>query len=195
VPGREHPNVVGDVRAALGFVANWRLIATQHTYAGITADPSPVQHYWSLGIEEQFYLVFPLLVAVCLRWRRAALATVLALLAGGSLVLQLAVQDPTRTYFGTDTRALELLVGTLLALWWTRSSLQGRAPVGGRVRRRGRSGADRIAGAVRRRARERPLAVPRRFRADGRGQHRAAGRGAARPGDDTRARRSPARAS
>ena len=133
VPGREHPNVVGDIRAALGFVANWRLIATQHTYAGITADPSPVQHYWSLGIEEQFYLVFPLLVALCLRWRRAALAVALAVLAVGSLVLQLAIQDPTRTYFGTDTRALELLVGTLLALWWSRRSLEGRPPVGGRV--------------------------------------------------------------
>ena len=133
VPGREHPNVVGDIRAALAFVANWRLIATQHTYAGITADPSPVQHYWSLGIEEQFYLVFPLLVALCLRWRRAVLATALAVLAGGSLVLQMVVQDPTRTYFGTDTRALELLVGTLLALWWARPSLAGRAPVSGRV--------------------------------------------------------------
>jgi len=133
VPGREHPNVVGDARAALGFVANWRLIVTQHTYAGITADPSPVQHYWSLGIEEQFYLVFPLLVALCLRRNRRLLATVLVTLAGASLVAQALVNDPTRAYFGTDTRAFELLAGTLLALWWGRRSLDGRAAVGARA--------------------------------------------------------------
>ena len=133
VPGRQHPNVVGDVRAALGFVVNWRLIATQHTYAGITADPSPVQHYWSLAIEEQFYLLFPLIVALCLRRSRTALAMVLGALAAASLGAQLTIHDPTRAYFGTDTRALELLAGALLALWWVRAEARHKGPLSARV--------------------------------------------------------------
>ena len=90
--------------AALGFVLNWRFIATQGTYAAVVSDPSPVQHYWSLAIEEQFYLLFPLLVTVCLRRARSLLTGVLVALAGASLVVQLLVHDDRlRVYYGTDT--------------------------------------------------------------------------------------------
>ena len=53
----------GDVLAALGYVANWRFYLSGQSYAQLFSAPSPVLHFWSLAIEEQFYLVFPLLVA------------------------------------------------------------------------------------------------------------------------------------
>ncbi len=49
----------GDVLAALAYVANWRFIFQDQSYADLFTSPSPVQHFWSLAIEEQFYFVFP----------------------------------------------------------------------------------------------------------------------------------------
>jgi peptidoglycan/LPS O-acetylase OafA/YrhL len=133
VPETQRIGSVGDVRAALGFVLNWRFIATQGTYAAVVADPSPVQHYWSLAIEEQFYLLFPLLVSLCLRRARGVLTGVLVALAGASLVIQLlAHDDRVRSYYGTDTRALELLVGALLAIWFARTMDRSDEPRGRR---------------------------------------------------------------
>jgi peptidoglycan/LPS O-acetylase OafA/YrhL len=116
-------NLRGDVIAALAYVANWRFIITQQSYAQLFAAPSPVLHFWSLAIEEQFYLVFPLVVAGVLavaRGSRRALGLVLVLAAGGSLALLWLLytpgQDPSRVYYGTGTRAFELLLGALLAI-------------------------------------------------------------------------------
>ena len=85
-PGGQVRGLGGDVLAALGYVANWRFVAAGRDYAQLFADPSPLQHFWSLAIEEQFYVVFPLVLAAVLwllRRRphqsvRAALAAVLA---------------------------------------------------------------------------------------------------------------------
>ncbi len=89
-----------------------------------SAAPSPVLHFWSLAIEEQFYLVFPVIVVVTFKvfkGSRRAVAVVLALLLAGLagvdvLVLYSPGQDVSRVYYGTGTRALELLLGALLAL-------------------------------------------------------------------------------
>jgi peptidoglycan/LPS O-acetylase OafA/YrhL len=112
-----------DVIAALSDVANWRFVVAGQSYADLFAEPSPVQHFWSLAIEEQFYATFPLLVAVVLAVRRRprlVLFAVLALLAAGSTVLMFGLRAPhsdfTRVYYGTDTRAVELLAGALLAV-------------------------------------------------------------------------------
>lgn len=110
----------GDVFAALAYIENWWLIHTQQIYTLIFGQASPVQHFWSLSIEEQFYLVFPLLCLGMHRFlrRRAYIAGVFAVLATGSFTLALSRSlngDFARAYYGTDSRAGELLVGVTLA--------------------------------------------------------------------------------
>jgi peptidoglycan/LPS O-acetylase OafA/YrhL len=111
----------GDALATLGYVANWRFVLSGQSYAHLFDAPSPLLHAWSLAIEEQFYVVFPLLVVGVLKaakGRRSALAWVLGLLTVGSVVTSIALRsDVTRVYYGTDTRAAELLLGALLAIW------------------------------------------------------------------------------
>jgi len=116
-------NLRADVVAAFANVANWRFVFAGQVYDDLFAQPSPLQHFWSLAVEEQFYLVFPLLVAGLLavaRGRRWALAAGLVAGAIGSTLLMRALHQPgdapLRVYFGTDTRAAEILVGALLAL-------------------------------------------------------------------------------
>jgi peptidoglycan/LPS O-acetylase OafA/YrhL len=115
-----------DGLSALTEVANWRFVFGDQSYAALFSAPSPVQHFWSLAIEEQFYLVFPLIVVATLtrtKGDRKGLAIVVALLGLASAVLAAALfhpgEDPARVYYGTDTRAVELLMGALLAIGLT----------------------------------------------------------------------------
>ena len=119
-----------DAVAAFFWVANWTFVADKTDYFSQGAPPSPLQHAWSLGVEEQYYIVWPLLlvaVAVLLAARarrRQGLATVggvrftvfllavfgaLGSAAAAILLASNATRD--RVYFGTDTRAQALLVG------------------------------------------------------------------------------------
>ena len=111
----------------LGYLANWRFIADGTTYTDALYGQSPLRHTWSLAIEEQFYIVFPLLVVgvgALLRWRAEALRwTIGAVAVVGTLasatwmaVLWGDGRDPSRGYFGTDTRVHSLLVGVLLGV-------------------------------------------------------------------------------
>jgi len=112
-------SVRGDVLSALGYVANWRFVVVGRDYGRLFSDPSPVQHFWSLAIEEQFYVVVPLVVVGLaalvgrhrLRWWLAGVFTVLLT---GSVVSGWLV-SPIHAYYGTDTRAAELLIGALAA--------------------------------------------------------------------------------
>jgi peptidoglycan/LPS O-acetylase OafA/YrhL/4-amino-4-deoxy-L-arabinose transferase-like glycosyltransferase len=111
----------GDMVAALLYVANWRFFFTGQSYGQLFSAPSPVQHYWSLAIEEQFYFVFPVVVGLVL-WAggRRALWGVLGAAAAASLAACVALAGhPDQVYYGTHTRAFELLAGALLALWWS----------------------------------------------------------------------------
>ena len=109
-----------DVLGSVGYVANWRFLFSHTSYADLFSAPSPVQHFWSLAIEEQFYLVYPLVAYLALRLGgRRLLGAVLVTGTIGSVVWSLHLHAALdRVYYGTDTRAAELLVGGLLALSW-----------------------------------------------------------------------------
>jgi peptidoglycan/LPS O-acetylase OafA/YrhL len=110
----------GDVVAAALNVANWRFLFEDRSYAALFDAPSPVLHFWSLAIEEQFYWAFPLLTAGVLAVGRGSLriyGAVLAGLLGASAVLTLVFSDRHDTvYYATPTRMGEILVGALLAI-------------------------------------------------------------------------------
>ena len=120
----------GDALASLGYVLNWRLIFTEQSYFAAAAGPSPLQHLWSLSIEEQFYLALPLLLGAILAFRPTARHGAMLLL-GAALVstawrfaLEAPGVDPSRIYYGTDTRAAGLLIGATLAIVWVPSRLR-----------------------------------------------------------------------
>jgi len=112
------PGIAGDIRAALLNVANWRFAFSKVTYADTISAPSPLKHYWSLAVEEQYYLIYPIIAIVALRRSRRAFAVALAAMAVFSIVAQLLVTSQNRAYLGTDTRLSELAIGGLAALGW-----------------------------------------------------------------------------
>jgi len=118
----ELAQIRGDAFGTLGYVANWHQIFAHQSYFALFTAPSPLNHTWSLAIEEQFYVIWPLIfVALLARFARstpkAVLATSLAL-AGVSSVVMIVLYNPAdtnRVYFGTDTRAAAILFGAALA--------------------------------------------------------------------------------
>jgi peptidoglycan/LPS O-acetylase OafA/YrhL len=115
-----------DILSALGYVANWRFIAAGQGYFQQFLTPSPVRHLWSLAIEEQFYIFWPLLTfaafALARRnrvWGRRIVLTLLgAAIAASVLLLALMYNgsDPSTAYYATFTRAHELLIGAVAAV-------------------------------------------------------------------------------
>lgn len=108
-----------DALATLAYVANWRAIFSHKSYWELFAAPSLLEHTWSLAIEEQFYVVWPLVVVLVLRRGASRSILVLALaLTALSMAAMLALFDPahvSRVYLGTDTRAAGILAGAALA--------------------------------------------------------------------------------
>jgi peptidoglycan/LPS O-acetylase OafA/YrhL len=129
-PG-ELAGIRGDALATLGYVANWRAILADKSYWELFVSPSPLEHTWSLSIEEQFYVVWPLVVVVVLRrFGVRALFVVSAGLALCSMLAMAALFDPQRTmraYYGTDTRAAAILAGAAFACVAPRSPVSGPA--------------------------------------------------------------------
>ncbi|HKO50330.1 MAG TPA: acyltransferase family protein [Polyangiaceae bacterium] len=105
--------------AALAYVANWQAIFRHQSYWQLFAAPSPLEHTWSLSIEEQFYVLWPLLVSLVLRRRGTrTLLGVCLVLSASSMAAMWFVFDPgntTRAYLGTDTRMAGILFGAALA--------------------------------------------------------------------------------
>lgn len=126
VPRGSWDQFLGEIRAATTYTQNWHLAAAAVDYLGADNAPSPVQHFWSLSAEEQFYLVWPVLIlgAMLLATRRrrdlrrpAVTATLVAVTVG-SLAFSIhdTAADPAAAYFITPTRAWEFGAGALLAL-------------------------------------------------------------------------------
>ncbi|MEZ5179090.1 MAG: acyltransferase family protein [Acidimicrobiales bacterium] len=115
----------GAMRAASLYYSNWYFIQQATDYFAADVQGSPVLHFWSLSVEEQFYVAWPLLFAGLTLLarragrRRAAItqgAVALAMVGSAAWALWLARTDLDRAYYGTDTRAYQLLAGALLAL-------------------------------------------------------------------------------
>ncbi|HEX2708260.1 MAG TPA: acyltransferase family protein, partial [Solirubrobacterales bacterium] len=121
----------GDAGASLLYFANWHFIFSQQSYFEQFQAPSLFTHLWSLSVEEQFYLFWPVVFAAGMKlFGRGRL--VLGVLAGaiGSVVLAWILFNPgsdaSRVYYGTDTHAVGLLMGVALALVWSPSELRRR---------------------------------------------------------------------
>jgi peptidoglycan/LPS O-acetylase OafA/YrhL len=150
LPG-EVARLRGDAIAAFGYVTNWYLVFGHESYFEAVGRPSLLKHLWSLAVEEQFYLLWPPVLAAglsvgALRWRRRrVLLLALAGAAASALLMAILYRpelDPSRIYFGTDTRATGLLLGAALAFVWapvgTNCSAAAKLRRLHRVRRRGR---------------------------------------------------------
>ena len=129
----ERARIQADGLAALAYVANWHTIVAGRSYWDLFAAPSPFEHTWSLSIEEQFYVAWPLVAWVALRARRPRLAlglvaAGLTLASGLALARAFDAVGASRAYLGTDTRAAAILAGAGMAC-----ALHGRAPLAGRA--------------------------------------------------------------
>ncbi len=120
-----------DVVAALLFFTNWWYIFQDVSYFEAMGAPSPVTHFWSLAIEEQFYLIWPpillLLLSKRVRKRHIQLGLLIAAVASvaAMAVLYAPQGDPSRVYYGTDTRAFSLIIGALLAFEFPPARVNG----------------------------------------------------------------------
>ena len=115
----------GDVIAALTYTTNWFLIFSEQSYFDAFGRPSPLKHLWSLAVEEQFYIVWPVVFGFAIKkvgGKAGRLFGPLVLGAIASTALMWLMYDPdgdpSRVYYGTDTRAAGILLGGALACVW-----------------------------------------------------------------------------
>lgn len=137
-----------DILPSLLFFNNWWQIAQNVSYFNALGDPSPLTHFWSLAIEEQFYLIWPPLLFAMVSMHvskpntRRVVLGLAAVSALAMMVLYNPAADPSRVYYGTDTRVFSLLLGAWMAFIPDRDL----AP----VRLAHRLGLNRLAGAAKR---------------------------------------------
>lgn len=136
LPPSQWRGVASEIVASALYFENWWLAAQSVDYLGAENAPGPLQHFWSLSIEEQFYFVWPLLMigtgALCRRrgWRlRPALGAALGTVFVVSLALSVyeTIHAPQAAYFVSHTRFWELALGGLLAVAGTRAAIAGES--------------------------------------------------------------------
>lgn len=112
----------GETLSSVFYSSNWWFIFREVSYFDSFGSPSPIKNLWSLAIEQQFYLLWPLLLAAGVKFCHSRKTLFFLVLAGalGSAVWMAVLyqpgEDPSRIYYGTDTRCFELLIGSLLAM-------------------------------------------------------------------------------
>lgn len=122
----------GDSLAALFYVSNWWYIYHKLSYFDNFNQISPLNHFWSLAVEEQFYVVWPFIISLGLYYiKKQSRMTLLICLGAFASALAMAILyepgvDPSRIYYGTDTRAFSLLIGAVLALVWPSNRLANK---------------------------------------------------------------------
>ena len=140
-----YPTLREDAISALFYYANWHFIGVGSNYFSQTALTSPLTHTWSLAVEEQFYLVWPLLVLGVVKiWKSTVALLIVCVVGALASSIEMGVLyspgDVNRVYYGTDTRAQSLLVGAalavLLSLWADRRRRVGTVPAGSDQARR-----------------------------------------------------------
>ncbi len=111
-----------EILASVFYASNWYLIFHEVSYFDSFSPPSPLGHLWSLAIEAQFYLVWPLLLGLGARlfrhrkWLIAGTSLIVLMSAAAMALLYIPGHDPSRVYYGTDTRAFALMLGALAAM-------------------------------------------------------------------------------
>ncbi|MEH6944016.1 acyltransferase family protein [Bacillus sp. JJ722] len=124
-----------DFLPAILYVSNWWYIFHDVSYFESMGVPSVLTHFWSLAIEEQFYIVWPLFIFLVLsiKLKRKPIIIITMLIAFASaLAMGIMYEpgaDPSRVYYGTDTRAFSLLIGAMLALIWPSHKLSTKVPM------------------------------------------------------------------
>lgn len=121
---RPSPTIFGDAVSVFAWVANWRFVLAGHSYANLFSQPSPFEHMWSLAVEEQVYLLLPVIALFLLGRRgpanRIRLGIGLAIAVVASTIAVVALRTPgaapLHEYYGTDARLAEPVVGALLAI-------------------------------------------------------------------------------
>ncbi|BAH16815.1 acyltransferase family protein [Macrococcoides caseolyticum] len=121
-----------DVIAALLYISNWWYIFDGLSYFE-SFEARPLEHLWSLAIEEQFYLLFPLILILMLnKWSKKNILLLFFVVSILSAILMSTLYDPaanvSRIYFGTDTRLQTLLLGVMCAFIWPAFKLKYDAP-------------------------------------------------------------------
>ncbi|MCE4044627.1 MAG: acetyltransferase [Lysinibacillus fusiformis] len=122
----------GDALSSIFYSSNWWFIFHKLSYFDSFGSPSPLKNLWSLAIEEQFYVIWPLLLMIGLYVvkKQSKLAKIVFFGAICSALLMAILYqpgaDPSRVYYGTDTRCFELLIGCWLALIWPMKRLSSQ---------------------------------------------------------------------
>jgi peptidoglycan/LPS O-acetylase OafA/YrhL len=120
----------GQALASMAYVTNWDLILSHQSYFEEFARPSLFRHLWSLAVEEQFYLLWPLAFAACMTrfgQKRLVIGVIAGAIASSLLMAILFNADnPNRVFYGTDTRATPLLIGVALAFFWHPEHLRAK---------------------------------------------------------------------
>jgi peptidoglycan/LPS O-acetylase OafA/YrhL len=116
------PNILGDTISSVSYTANWWFIFHKISYFDSFGSPSPFKHMWFLAVQEQFYILWPIILIIGLKATKKSHKLPRSVFIGALIsaalmgILYNPDADPSRIYYGTDTRCFELLIGSFLAI-------------------------------------------------------------------------------